>query len=440
MTYLLITVLAIVSGLILTWGLRQRERYLQFPILAAAVFLGWLMPQFLGLRNDYSLPSGGLDKTVLMAIFCLGAVYWGYVINSKPAKQFQWNFNRKRLLQGSATLSLVGAFFFFKVGQLAVEATAQTGGAWTGIITIYYFFSSMLSVGFAIALILHLQRPSLGTWSILIFGFIFYFERILIAGRRADTVELFLMVVYAIWFSRRWAPPRSLIIGAFLVGTLFINSAGDYRATMLGEDRTNWSGAGVESALAIDYFGNLTRIAEGNGAAEEVRNAVFTIEAVDRRLRFDYGFSLWNGFLHNYVPKQFVGADFRSALTIELEDDAYAEFGYIPWPGTTPTGLTDGFSSFWYFGAVKFFLIGFILSRWYRAANEGNFVAQLVIMLSMGAALHAITHTTHHFFLVFIKLAAFTVPVLLYARVRRHSNNQTGVPPLRDILARNAKV
>ena len=112
---------------------------------------------------------------------------------------------------------------------------------------------------------------------------------------------------------------------------------------------------------------------------------------------------------------------------------------YTPWPGTTPTGLADSFSSFWFFGAVKFFLIGFILSRWYRAANEGNFVAQLVIMLSMGAALHAITHTTHHFFLIFIKLAAFTVPVLLYARVARRPNHQTGVPPLRAIPARNAK-
>ena len=134
------------------------------------------------------------------------------------------------------------------------------------------------------------------------------------------------MVLFALWFNRRWAPPRTLIIGAFIAGALFINSAGDYRSTMLGEDRTSWSGAGLKDVLAIDYVGNLARIATGEGGGEEVRNAVFTIEAVDRRLRFDYGFSLWNGFLHNYVPKQFVGADFKSALTIDLEDDAYTEF------------------------------------------------------------------------------------------------------------------
>ena len=374
------------------------------------------MPQFLGLTNAYGLPPYALDKAVLMATLCLGASYWGYVQNRRPAKLFQWSFNRNRLLQGSIALSVIGAYFYYKVGQLAVEATAETGGAWTGIITIYVFFAQMLSVGFAMALILHFRRPSFGTWLVIGFGLLFYLERILIAGRRADSVELFLMVLYALWFNRRWAPPRTLIIGAFIVGALFINSAGDYRSTMLGEDRTSWSGAGIEKVFAIDYIGNLTAIAEGQGGGEEVRNAVFTIEAVDRRLSFDYGFSLWNGFLHSYVPQQFVGVAFKSALTIDLEDDAYKEFLYTPWPGTTYTGLADSFSSFWFFGAVKFFLIGFILSRWYRAANEGNFVAQLVIMLSMGAALHAITHTTHHFFLVFIKLAAFTVPVLLYAR------------------------
>ena len=334
---------------------------------------------------------------------------------------------------------MIGAYFYYKVGQLAVEAIAEFSGAWTGIITIYYFFSTMLSVGFAIALVLHLRRQSLGTWLVLSFGLLFYLERIFVAGRRADTAELFLMTLYALWFNRRWAPPRTLIIGAFIVGALFINSAGDYRSTMLGEDRTSWSGAGIEKIFAIDYIGNLAAIAEGQGGGEEVRNAVFTIEAVDRRLSFDYGFSLWNGFLHNYVPKQFVGADFKSALTIDLEDDSYKEFGHIPWPGTTSTGLADSFSSFWFFGAVKFFLIGFILSRWYRAADEGNFVAQLVIMLSMGAALHAITHTTHHFFLIFIKIAAFTVPVLLYARSPRRSDHSTGVPPLRDIPGRNAR-
>lgn len=419
MTHLLIAFLAIECALILGWGLRQRERYLQFPILASAVFLGWLLPQFLGLTKWDAQPPGALSKTVLMAIFCLGAAHWGYVKNKQAAQLFDWTFNRRKLLKSSAILSLLGAFFFFKVGQVAAEANMLYGGAWTGIITIYVFFAQMLTVGFAIALILHLRRPSLGTWLILGFGLLFYLHRVIIAGRRAALAELFLMTMFALWFNRGWAPPRTAVIGAFVVGALVINSAGDYRGTMLGEDRSTWSGAGISQILSIDFIGNLSRIAEGTAGGEEVRNAVLTVEAVDRRLSFDYGLSIWNAFVHQYIPGQLIGGNLKAALAINLEDPASAEFGHTPWTGTTYTGLADSFRSFWFFGAIKFFLIGYITSRWYRAATTGNFGAQLAVMLSMTAALHAITHTTHHFFLIFIQLAAFTLPVLIYARINR---------------------
>jgi hypothetical protein len=422
MTHFLIVLLTIECALIFAWGLKQRERYLQFPILAAAVFLGWLMPQFLGLTKWAWQPPGALDKTILMAIFCLGATYWGYIQNKQPAQLFRWTFNRRKLLQGSAVLSLLGGVFFFKVSQLAAEANAMYGGAWSGIITIYVFFSHMLSVGFATALILHLRRPSPGTWLILGFGCLFYIHRVIIAGRRAAMAELFLMVLLAVWFNRRWAPPRLAIIGAFIAGALVINSIGAYRDTMLGDDRATWSGAGLKEIASIDFGGNLARIAEGEAGMEEVRNAVLTIEAVDRQSSFDYGFSIWNEFVHQYIPGQLIGAHLKSAMKINLRDPAYEVFGHTPYFGTTYTGLADSFSSFWFIGAAKFFLIGFLLNRWYRAANEGNFAAQLVIMLSMSPALHAITHTTHHFFLNFIQLASFAIPVLIYARVMRRSN------------------
>ncbi len=416
MTYILISLLAIESALILSWGFKTRERYLQLPILVAAVFLGWVLPQFLGLTNWYGQPAGALDKTILMAILCLAASYWGYVQNKRPAKLFEWRFNRKRLLHGSAALSLLGAYFYFKVGQLSAEVT----GLWTGPITVYAFFAQMLSVGFAIALILHLKRASLGTWLILGFDLLFILDRVVIQGRRADAAEVFLMLLLAIWFTRRWAPSRSVMISAFIVGALVINSAGDYRGIMVKEDRTSWSGAGVEQLSSIDFVGNLKKIAEGNAGGEEVRNAAMTIEAVDRRWDFDFGLSLWNAFIFYYVPAQFVGTDLKKALRADLgAPAAYLEFGYVPWTGSTVTGLADSFASFWFFGAVKFFLIGYIMSRWYQAANGGQFVAQLVIMLSMTQALHAVTHDTANFFLVFVRLAAFIIPVVVYARVRR---------------------
>jgi hypothetical protein len=92
-------------------------------------------------------------------------------------------------------------------------------------------------------------------------------------------------------------------------------------------------------------------------------------------------------------------------------------FGFVQPIGTTVTGLTDAFQSFWFFGAIKFFLIGFIMSRWWRAARDGNRVAQMVLMLCVGSSLEAITHTTHLFFLVFVEIGTFMLPAVLYARI-----------------------
>jgi hypothetical protein len=123
--------------------------------------------------------------------------------------------------------------------------------------------------------------------------------------------------------------------------------------------------------------------------------------------------------VQRYIPGQFLGPGVKRSLYIERGDSARQVFGLVPHLGSTMTGLTDAFQSFWFFGAIKFFLIGFIMSRWWRAARAGNRVAQLVLMLCVESSLEAITHATHHFFVVFVQIITFMLPALLYARVPR---------------------
>ena len=150
----------------------------------------------------------------------------------------------------------------------------------------------------------------------------------------------------------------------------------------------------------------------------ELTNAVMNIAAVDRTLSFDFGLSHWNGCVQRYVPAQLVGHEFKQYLIVDLGDQARRVFGHRAYTGTTSTGLSDAFLSFWFFGAVKFLLIGLIMSRWYRAASRGQIVAQLVVILAITPALHAITHSTHSFFVMFLQLGVFLLPVLWFARRR----------------------
>lgn len=403
---------------LIAWGLMRRDRTFQFPFLAAAGFAGYLLPQIIGLTQEPYLPHGALAKTLFMAILCLAAAYWGYASNRRAARLFgNWQFDHRKLVVGSAILSLLGAFFFYKVSQLAAEVSLATGGQWTGVITIYVFFSQLLTFGFVLALILHLKRPSRPTLVIMLFGLAFYLERIVVHGRRTFMIELFLFVVMALWFNRRWAPPRWTVISGIILGMLVVNSIGDYRSAMLEGDRTTWTGAGVSEILEIDYWGNLKRSFTQGGF--DMTNALYRIEAVDRELAFDYGTSLYNAAVTLFVPAQIIGADLKQNLIFDIGTQGFGTTGHTPHAGTTLTGLSDAFASFWYFGAMKFFLIGLIFSRWFKAATQGHVAAQLIAVLVAYQALIAFPFSTNYFFLKFVTLAAFILPVLLYARTRK---------------------
>lgn len=428
MTTFLLFIFTMICFIIISWGLIKPDRMIQFPFLSAAVFIGWMLPQLLGLSSNPFLPKGGLEKTIFMAILCVGASWIGYNFNRRPARLFKWRFDRWRLIRSSAALSLLGAFFFYQVSLLAADVTAEVGGQWTGIITIYVFMGRLLTIGMVIALILYLNKPSGLTLLILLFDLMFYLDRIIIKARRADMVELGMMLFMSLWFYRHWLPPRWAMVTVLIVGTLVINSIGDYRSTMLGSDQTTWSGAGISQILEINYIGNLMDLASGDARNDELTNAVMNIEAADRQFSFDFGLTYWNSIVNYYVPGQWVGKDVKQSFMIDFGNPAYSEFRHIPYTGTTSTGISDAFLSFWYLGAIKFFLIGFIMSRWYKAAVQGNIVAQMIVMLIVTTSLHAITHHTNLFFIIFIQLAAFLLPVLIWAKIKRPQSIASNIP------------
>src|SRR5262249_37818220 len=154
----------------------------------------------------------------------------------------------------------------------------------------------------------------------------------------------------------------------------------------------------------------------------ELRNAVFNIAAVKRSMKFDLGIFHWNSLVFAYVPRQIVGRDLKESLYLPQWDPALEEYFYHPMVGSTWTGLSDAFQSFWYFGVLKFFLIAFVLQKLWLAAQDGNLTAQLLYMLMPVWALEAITHTTQYFLNPWVHMAAFLLPALLLARRRPRSS------------------
>lgn len=410
MTTILLLILSLLCLALIAWGMNAKGRYYEFPFLAGGTFVSFVLPQLIGLRNSQELPDGALDKTILMAILCAGMCYCGYAWRGRPLERFNWPLVDQKLILVSALLTLVGAYFFFAISRLPEDV--RENSSWTGLPVAYLFFAQVLGYGFAIAMTLFADKRSNAALGIAIFAGLFYLDRIFLSGRRGVTLEFVFVIMLSLWFGRRLALPRPVVLLALVLGTLALHSTGDYRVVAADEGADRW-----KRVKDIAFMENLQKQLTEGGS--EMANAVYSIAATERNGSYDFGVFHWNTLVFNYVPAQLLGDEFKQSLMIPLEDaDAYKMYGHQASSGSTFSGLVDAFGSFWYFGCLKFFAIGFVLRRLYVTAMAGHFIAKLCYILMITNALHCITHHTQWFVSPWIHFAIFLLPAVYYARQR----------------------
>jgi hypothetical protein len=410
MSYLLLVFVIAISLWLLLRGLVSGVGIYRFSALAAATFLGFVVPQAIGLVADPFLPADAAEQTLLVALMCLLACAAGEVAPGTRSQRHYWVLDEQRLVVASAVLSLVGAYFYFAISRLPAELT--NNGPWTGLPVAYLFFARVLTYGLAIAVLLYAATRSKAALCVAVLDSFFYWDRIVLAARRADLIEFGAIVLFCLWFGRGFVVPRWVVVLACPALALFINSIGDYRSAMSSEQGPQW-----HEVAEIDFLGNTMALAEDGG--QELRNAAYTIAAVSRKLTFDYGASHWNGLVFAYVPAQLVGRGLKDSLMLPIPEHIElirSEFLFDTTVGSTYTGLADSYQSFWYFGFIKFFLISLVMARLLNAACNGSFAAQICYMLLVTPAMHAVTHTTQWFVNPIVHMVAFLLPALWWAR------------------------
>lgn len=405
----LLLAFATLCALLLLQGMLQRGRIYQYPFLAGAVFAGFALPQLVGLVSYPFLPDGALESTLVMANLSAAMCWLGAAVVHRPMRAFNWDYDERRLLIVAAALSILGGYFYYAISRLPVEMTGIS--QWTGLPVAYLFFARVLTYGFALGVLLYARTGSRAALLVAGYGAVFALDRIVNAGRRQDLVEFLTIIMLAFWFQRNRCVPRPVMLAGLVLGALFVNSIGDYRAAAENANGPSW-----DTVSEIDFVGNFSRLSEQGGA--ELRNAVYNIAAVKRSMKFDLGLSHWNALIFSYVPAQLVGTTLKQSLYLPVPQPAFEEYLYTPPMGSTWTGLSDAFQSFWYFGALKFFLIAFVMQKLWLAALGGNLTAQLLYMLMPVYALEAITHTTQYFLGPWVHMAIFLLPALLLARRR----------------------
>lgn len=406
---LVFMLIATVMGL-LAWGMIEKRRVYEFPFHIGAVTFAFVLVQVPGLAHDRFVPEPAFNKTVAFMILCLIACWLGWRRNAKPFAIFNVTFRERGLLIGAAFLSIIGAYFFYALSRLPGEVTIAV--QMTGVPVIYVFFSRLLVYGLAIAVLCLVNRFSYTALAIVVFDLFFFLDRIVIGGRRADSAELMMIFALALWFYRGVAIPRWVALSGVVIGTLTMNSFQDYRTITKENAGPVW-----EEVAKIDVLANTRTVLAQGG--EEFRNAIRRVSYADETMRFDFGLAHWNNLIFAFVPAQLLGAQFKSKLMIAFPSLAK---DYNPVLGTTETGLADAFQSFWYFGAVKFFALAYVLRRILASAEAGQFAAQFTYVLSVVPAMHAISHKTDWVLLIWVHMLLFALPVLAFAIVSKRNS------------------
>jgi hypothetical protein len=410
--YLLIALIVV----LLLRGLWNNGDFLRYPFLAAAATAGWFVPQAIGLSENDSLPEGGFALTMFVAFLSLGATVLGErVVQGRPRATAQ-EYDVRTLLIASIVLSVIGIAAEFLVLHSGVDET-ELGGQSTGIVTIYFFFIECQYYGLAIALLLLLRSFSWISLSVVAVNILSISGIIIYGGRRGPATELGLIVASAFWFQRRMLPSRMVIAAVIIVATLFVNSIGDYRRLVETINATEARLPTISELMDLDLLGKMG--SEIDKGSYEVTNAIYDIAAVSKSENFDFGLVYWNFFVFKYIPAQIVGKGVKDALTANLTNNSWEVFQYDPVRGSTHTGFSDSFNSFWFLGPLVFALIAAILQRWWRDAMLGEFQAQFSYCVTISVATESVSHGTRWFFGYLPEVFLFALPIFYLARKRQ---------------------
>jgi len=165
-------------------------------------------------------------------------------------------------------------------------------------------------------------------------------------------------------FVKRWHLPRMVFVLLVCMVPLVVYYGGAYRsASQYGIDVDSISES-VRSSQTVS--------AVLAGGFSEFDVAVYYCAAAANEPALNYGAGLSNSLVHNYVPRQIVGESVKNALHINtyVGEAVVQRYFWRPKAGSFMTGPCDAFMQFAFFGALYYYLIGYLYARLWKQAYE----------------------------------------------------------------------
>jgi hypothetical protein len=217
---------------------------------------------------------------------------------------------------------------------------------------------------------------------------------------RSETIDLGLIVLLALWFTRRIRPGLPLLAAAGAAVAVFVFSVGEFRSAAADHYEATGERASIFNPVVwrtIDFGEATERAAEG---APDIRNGVYLMSYRQSEGGYTLGTRLWDDLVFRWVPAQIVGKDVKAALMFQDDQQLVYqrildEYNYQRIGGTTSTGFGVAFSEFWHFGALAFGVYAWLAGRWWMLARQGDLWAQLMYSATLGSGLVNFTHNVY---------------------------------------------
>jgi hypothetical protein len=404
--YLLVGICAGLLG----WGLIRPERVYQYPFFMGGIFVSFILPQAIALINKPGpVSQQALERVLLMSCLCAAMCWLGYQLppSRNFIKKLDLAIDPKKLFQGGILFVLIGYVSTLLIFRLPESVRENT--QWTGIITIYVFFSTLIYPGLTIILLSTLRRPTFSKILLTAFAAALPLQTIILYGRREPTATFILTIGLSLYFICKLVPPRWLVITFVIIALLAIPLTGTYRAIAKTGD---WSKLQeIKPLETLESF-----VQEGEGL--ELMNAALLMDAAVQTNQYGYGVEYWNTFVFRFIPAQLVGVNFKKSLQFQLANyDLKTLYRYNIPLGSTLTGIGDSFTQFDYFGCLFFFFIAhFFKNLWLSANYRNSIVSQIFYVSLFSPAMLSVTHGTVKFIPDLVFNFIFIGALVIYSR------------------------
>jgi len=412
MAELYLYLLVAICACLLSWGLIRPERVYQYPFFMGGIFVSFILPQAFALvKNPGPVSQQALERVLLMSCLCVAMCWLGYQlpVNKNFIKKLDISVDSRKLFHGGIVFVLIGYASAYLISRL--PEAVQEDSQWTGIITIYAFFRSLIYPGFTILLLSTLQRPNLTKIILTACASALPLQLIIFYGRREATATFILTIGLSLYYFRRYVPPRWLALTLIVIALVAIPLTGAYRGIAKTGD---WS-----QLLELRPGENLKTFVE-KGKTLELRNAALLMDAAVQTGQYGYGTDYWNSLVFRFVPAQLIGRDLKNALQIKLsksKQDLKDLYNYTVHTGTTTTGIGDSFVQFDYLGCLFFLILSYLFkSLWISAIYKNSTVSQIFYVTLVAPALLSVTHGTVRFFPDLLFRFIFIGAVIIYSR------------------------